>query len=180
MDITENPIPHVALVVLGVIASLFDLKWRLLPDWLTVGGMILGLTLAGVLQGWSGLGSAAVGMVVGLFVFWMFWTFGMMGSGDVLFMGTCGALLGWPLILYGLLYSTVAGALLGLVLAMSRGSFVRVFTNLWTAVTSTFRPGKRRVPLAELPTEELPYAVGIAVGSALAALSAYVPALRIG
>jgi Flp pilus assembly protein protease CpaA len=180
MDIAENPIPHVTLVLLGVIASVFDLKWRVLPDWLTVGGMALGLALAGILHGWSGLGAAAVGMGVGLFTFWVFWTFGMMGSGDVLFMGTCGALLGWPLILLGLLYSTVAGALFGVGLAVARGSFRRVFANLWIAVTSTFRSGKRRVPLAELPTEELPYAVGIAVGSALAALAAYVPALQLG
>jgi prepilin peptidase CpaA len=179
MELVENPIAHVTLVVVGVIASIYDVKWRLLPDWLTVGGMILGLLVGGLTGGWSGLGAAAGGLVAALLVFWLFWSFGMMGSGDVLLMGACGALLAWPLVIFALLYSTLAGALLGLVLAGLRGTLLRVFRNLWTAVTSTFATKRRRVRLAELPTEEVPYAVAIAIGSALAAATPYVPTLQL-
>jgi prepilin peptidase CpaA len=179
MDLVENPIPHVALAILGVIASIYDLKWRLLPDWLTVGGMVLGLSLGGVTGGWAGVGFAAAGLGVGLVVFWLFWSFGMLGAGDVLFMGACGALLAWPLVILALLYSAIAGALLGLLLALLRGTFLRVFRNLWTAASSTFDSKGKRIRLAELPTEELPYAVAIAVGSAFAALTVYVPVLQL-
>ena len=90
-----------------------------------------------------------------------------------------GALLGWPLVIHGLLYATLAGAVLGLGYSAARGHLLRVFRNLWIAVVSTFNPHKKRVALAELPTDEIPYAVGISVGCALAALIPYVPALSL-
>jgi prepilin peptidase CpaA len=178
-DLEPSPLRHIVLGVLGLVACVYDLRWRLLPDWLTLGGMALGLILGGVTGGWNGALWAGAGMMCGLGVFWLLWTLGMLGSGDVLFMGACGALLGWPLVIYGLLYTTLAGLVLGLAFSLVRGNLLRVFKNLWTAVASTFNPRKRRVPLAELPTDELPYAVAIALGSGWAALLPYWPALKI-
>lgn len=179
MTAEPSPVLHLALAVVGLVAAIYDLRTRLLPDWLTVGGMVLGVILALAVGGWTGALSALAGIGCGLVVFWLLWSLGMMGGGDVLLMGAMGALLGWPAVILGLLYSTLAGALLGLGFSAARGHLLRVFRNLFTAVVSTFRPGRPRVRLADLPTDELPYAVAIAVGSGLAALTAYVPALAI-
>ncbi len=177
-ELEASPIPHVVLGVIGLIACVYDIKWRLLPDWLTIGGMLLGLILGGVLGGWNGALMAGAGMLCGLGVFWLLYSLGMLGSGDVLFMGTCGALLSWPLIVYGLLYTTLAGLVIGLGLSLVRGNLWRVFRNLWVAVISTFNPRKKRQTLAKMETDELPYAVAIAVGSGYAALLPYWPVLR--
>ena len=103
----------------------------------------------------------------------------MIGAGDVLLMGACGALLGWPLVVWGLIHSALMGAVVGLGYSVARGHFFRVFVNLWTVVASTFNAKRKRVSLAELPTDELPYGVAIALGCGWAALLPYVPALRI-
>jgi prepilin peptidase CpaA len=179
MDLAPLPIAHAFLALIGGLAAYFDLRYRLLPDWLTIGGMVVGLAIVGITGGWDALWPGVGGLVAGLGVFWLFWTFGMLGAGDVLFMGACGALLGWPLVLFGLLYATLAGALIGLAFSLRRGHLGRVLRNLVIVVTSLFRPGRRRVKLSELPTDELPYAVGIALGCGFAALSVYVPALRL-
>lgn len=174
-----SPVPHLALALVGLVAAIWDIRTRLLPDWLTLGGMLLGLVLAVALGGWDGLVSAFFGLLGGLGVFWLLCSLGMMGGGDVLLMGAMGALLGWPLVLMGLLYSALAGALLGLGISAARGHLLRVFGNLWVAVASTFRPKRPRVKLADLSTDELPYGVAIAAGCSWAALTAYVPALAL-
>ncbi|MDY0002224.1 MAG: A24 family peptidase [Polyangia bacterium] len=174
-----SPLLHAALAVLGLAAAILDLRTRLLPDWLTLGGMAVGLVLGLAVGGWDGLVSAFVGMVAGLAVFWLLCSLGMMGGGDVLLMGAMGALLGWPMAVMGLVYSALVGALLGLAVSAARGNLLRVFRNLWAALSSIFRPKKPRVRLADLPTDELPYAVAIAIGSGWAALTAYVPAVAL-
>lgn len=176
-ELEPSPVRHITLGVIGLVACVYDIRWRLLPDWLTLGGMLLGLILAGSLGGWEVALMAGAGMLCGLAVFWILYTLGMLGSGDVLFMGTCGALLGWPLILYGLLYTTLAGLVLGLGLSLVRGNLWRVFKNLWIAVASTFNPKKKRQSLSQMETDELPYAVAIALGSGYAALLPYWPVL---
>lgn len=179
MTAEPSPVLHLVLALVGLVAAVQDLRTRLLPDWLTVGGMALGLALSGGLGGWDGLVGSFLGLVAGLGVFWLLYSLGMMGGGDVLLMGAMGAFLGWPLVLMGLLYSALAGALLGLGISLGRGHLRRVFRNLWVSATSLFRPKTPRVRLAELPTDELPYAVAIALGSGWAALSLYVPALAV-
>ncbi len=176
-ELEPSPVRHVALALVGVAACVYDIRWRVLPDWLTMGGMLLGLVLGGLLGGSEGALMAGAGMLCGLGVFWILWSVGMLGGGDVLFMGACGALLGWPLVLYGLLYTTLAGLVIGLGLSLLRGNLWRVFRNLWVAVASTFNPRRRRQALSEMETDELPYAVAIALGSAYAALLPYWPSL---
>lgn len=179
MTAEPNPVLHVILAVIGVVAAIYDIQTRSLPDWLTVGGVLLALALAPIIGGLDGFLAAVYGLACGLAVFWLLWSLGMMGFGDVLLMAAFGALLGWPLVIHGLLYATLAGAVLGLGYSAARGHLLRVFRNLWTAVVSTFNPHKKRVALAELPTDEIPYAVGIAAGCGLAALIPYVPALAL-
>lgn len=54
-----------------------------------------------------------------------------------------------------------------------------MFRILWSVIVSTLSPRKKRVRMAELETDELPYGVAIALGSGWAALLPYLPALRI-
>ncbi len=179
MSAEPNPLLYAALGVIGGLAVVFDLRTRSLPDWLTLGGALLGLGLSWASGGWPALQLALAGGVCGLGVFWLLWTLGMMGFGDVLLMAACGTILGWPLVVHGLLYATFAGALLGLGYSAARGNLSRVFRNLWTALASTFNPRRPRVRLQSLPTDEIPYAVAIVVGSVLASLVPHVPVLSL-
>lgn len=93
-----------ALCVLCVVASIWDLKWRRIPNWLIVVGLVTGLFLH--LWGstlWSGL----LGLLVGG-VPWILadlFTRGGVGGGDIKFYAMCGFLLGFDgvLVSYGVL-----------------------------------------------------------------------------
>ena len=174
-----HPLPFALLGLIALLACYQDIRTRSLADWLTLGGTLVALGAAASLGGWPGLKTALGGAGVGAGVFTVLWALGMLGLGDVLLMGALGALLGWPLVLPALLYVTLAGALLGLGLSLARGRLLQVFRNLAVAITSVFRTRSARVRLADLPTQEMPYAVAIAAGSLWAAVSTYLPGLRL-
>jgi len=49
------PVTTILLVVLVSIAGWIDIRSRRIPNWLTVAGVVAGLSLNGFLYGWPGL-----------------------------------------------------------------------------------------------------------------------------
>jgi leader peptidase (prepilin peptidase) / N-methyltransferase len=112
-----------AMVVLFAI----DLEHHLLPDAITLPGIVAGLLFSTVLP--PGIVDALLGMLIGGGVLWLigeayFRYSGQegMGGGDVKMLAMIGAFLGWKLVLVTLVLSSVAGSLIGvLVIALKRG-----------------------------------------------------------
>ena len=128
-------------ISLMIVGSMIDFDHKLLPDFVTVGGMILGLAV-GVIDGcrlqamapalWS-LG----GLVFGFGLLWLIRFFGSkafkreaMGLGDVFLMGAVGALFGPVAVLVTLILSSVFGSIVGVsMVALSKtkfGKFVEI------------------------------------------------------
>lgn len=91
-----------------VAAMICDARHRKLPNRLTVAIALMGLGLNGLLGGFSGLGSAFLGLLIGFFVLMPFYLFRMLGAGDIKLLGALGAFLGHQWILQ----ATAAGVLL--------------------------------------------------------------------
>jgi leader peptidase (prepilin peptidase)/N-methyltransferase len=112
-----------ALVVLFAI----DLEHHLLPDLITLPGIVAGLLVSTVLP--PGIRDALLGVLAGGGVLWLigeayFRYSGQegMGGGDVKMLAMIGAFLGWKLVLVTLVLSSVAGSLIGvLVIVFKRG-----------------------------------------------------------
>jgi leader peptidase (prepilin peptidase)/N-methyltransferase len=112
-----------ALVVLFAI----DLEHHLLPDLITLPGIVAGLLVSTVLP--PGIMDALLGVLAGGGVLWLigeayFRYSGQegMGGGDVKMLAMIGAFLGWKLVLVTLVLSSVAGSLIGvLVIVFKRG-----------------------------------------------------------
>jgi leader peptidase (prepilin peptidase)/N-methyltransferase len=112
-----------AMVVLFAI----DLEHHLLPDVITLPGIVAGLLCSTMLP--PGIVAALVGMLIGGGVLWLigeayFRYSGQegMGGGDVKMLAMIGAFLGWKLVLVTLVLSSVAGSLIGvLVIMLKRG-----------------------------------------------------------
>ena len=124
-----------AWIALMIVGSLIDFDHKLLPDFVTVGGMALGVVDSVVLAiSFKGfhpeflnlkmylpiLGSV-VGLAFGFGLLWVVRFFGSkafkreaMGMGDVFLMGAVGALFGPVAVLVTLILSSVFGSIVGL------------------------------------------------------------------
>src|SRR4051812_12918709 len=91
------------LLVLG--AAVFDARYRRIPNWLTLAGVLLGLALNTWLYGvfptkqvqgtWGGLVFAAEGLGFAFAVYLFLYALRAMGAGDVKLMAAVGAMTGW-------------------------------------------------------------------------------------
>ena len=119
--------PRLALLPAAVFAlallaiALIDLDFRIIPDELSVGGLIVGLgargfTLDGVLAGLIGalVGAGSLYLVAGGYKK----ATGVegLGGGDVKLAGMIGAFLGWPGVFLTIFGAALAGSVIGLVL----------------------------------------------------------------
>jgi prepilin peptidase CpaA len=128
MNTTETLllVGFVALYVL--VAAVWDLRTRQIPNWLTGGGLIAGLafhTVVGYLDGGmqnacTHLGWALLGGATGFGILFLMWLTGSGGGGDVKLMAALGAWLGARHTLYLFLLS----ALFAIPLALTAALFV--------------------------------------------------------
>ena len=128
-------------ISLMIVGSMIDFDHKLLPDFVTVGGMILGLGYNAVAYSFAHsfepIVKSLVGLVFGFGLLWLIRFLGSkafkreaMGMGDVFLMGAIGALFGPVAVLVTLILSSVFGSVVGLsMVALSKtkfGKFVEI------------------------------------------------------
>lgn len=128
----------IALMIAG---SFIDFDHKLLPDFTTVGGMVLGLIYGAILsyfeKSYIPLMCSGLGLALGFGMLWLIRFLGTlafkreaMGLGDVFLMGAVGALFGPISVLAVLILSSVFGSVVGLTMvALSKarlGKFVEI------------------------------------------------------
>jgi leader peptidase (prepilin peptidase) / N-methyltransferase len=120
-----------ALLVQGVI----DLRHQIIPDEITLPGIVLGLVLSGFFPGlheqtlwWKGLGMSFFGVLIGGGFLYAAGTLAekimkkeAMGGGDVKLLAMIGAFLGWKAILWTIFISSLLGSVAGVYLRLKRG-----------------------------------------------------------
>lgn len=119
------------LILWGLILGTFvDLEHYILPDRVTIGGIVAGLILSPILPEMHGTASwstalirSAMGFGVGFGGLWIVAILGelafkkeAMGFGDVKFMGAIGAFFGWKAVLFVLLAASLFGSVIGITL----------------------------------------------------------------
>ena len=134
---TPAMIPVLWVFVSGlVIATFVDFDHYIIPDSVSLGGIVAGLVFSCLVpemhaqSNWlGGLKSSAIGAVAGsgilLAVAWLgrlAFRKEAMGLGDVKFLGAIGAFLGWKAVCFTLIAASFVGALVGIVLiAIGKG-----------------------------------------------------------
>lgn len=103
----------VVLTILAV-ATVTDLRTRLVPAWLTFGGTAAGLIVAAV-SGWNALQVSLLGLLVGGLILFPFVVAGGFGLADALLLATIGAWCGWEFVLWTAWWAALAGAALAAV-----------------------------------------------------------------
>ena len=138
-----------------------DLLAHRISNRLTGSLLCVALALQFAFGGWSGLGHAALGALVGLAVLLPLYVLGAMGAGDVKFLAALGALLDPHWALIAGLYTLIAGAVLA-------GGHL-ILGTLRAAVLPAGAPWVLRIHNAreraqQLRRERFPYALAIVAG----------------
>ena len=149
-------LPAYWLVLWGLILGTFvDLEHYIIPDRVTIGGIIAGLVISALVPelhftlSWkTSLIRSAIGLAAGFGGLWLIAIIGefafkkeAMGFGDVKLMGAIGAFFGWKAVIFVLLSASLFGSIVGVgLIALGKrqlqgripfGPFLALGTLLW-------------------------------------------------
>ena len=120
------------ILVLGlVIGSFIDLDHMILPDEITLGGLALGL-LGAVFNPERDFLEAFLGVLIGggslwlvAYIYYVFTGREGLGGGDIKLLAWLGSLLGWKAIPFIILFSSITGSVIGLLMSRKKGEGLR-------------------------------------------------------
>jgi len=156
-----------AVVAVGLVACVTDLRTRRIPNALTFGAAAVAIVFHTIAQGASGLQTAVLGWVVGTAIFLPLFLLRGMGGGDVKLLAAMGAWLGPREAFWLAIYASLAGGVIGIVVALGSGYLRTAFRNVRTLLTSWALMGPHPVPSITLEDSKGPrvaYAVPMFVG----------------
>jgi prepilin peptidase CpaA len=164
-----SPLIAVALVSVVSIAAGYDYRYRRIPNWLSLAGLITGLALNGVLFGLAGLGGSARSLLFGFIVYFVLYLLRAMGAGDVKLMAAVSALAGpgrWFTIF---VLTSLIGGVTALVLIALKGRVQHTFWNVGFIFSQLLqlRPpalGREELDVKNPQAVTLPAGVRIAAG----------------
>jgi prepilin peptidase CpaA len=107
-------------ILVGVAATVDDLRRRQIANWIPVVALIGGLAWQVSQSGWRGALDSVLGTAAGFAVFLVFYLLGGMGGGDVKLMAGFGALLGARRLLEASLWTAGIGGLLAVMVLAIR------------------------------------------------------------
>jgi prepilin peptidase CpaA len=185
------PPPGVEVVLLALVlgAAIFDARYRRIPNWLTVTGVLIGLSLnayqygvlpsATIRGSWQGLLFSFTGLLVGFGVYLMLYLLRAMGAGDVKLMAAVGSMVGWQNWFGIFLITAVAGGVLSIIVSIVKKRLGKTFFNVGFILYEmrSLRPAylkNEELDVKSAKALRLPHGIVIAVGTLIfLALSAH-------
>jgi prepilin peptidase CpaA len=165
------PPPGVVAVLLAMVlaAAVYDVRYRRIPNWLTLAGILAGVALNGFLdQGRPGLFvSSLLGLAVAFGVYFVLYALRAMGAGDVKMMVAVGAIVGWRDWFGIFIITAIIGGIMALILVAMRG---RVKKTLWNVafILSELKGGRPAYMRREELDVKNPKALGLPHGAVIA------------
>jgi prepilin peptidase CpaA len=172
-------IGYAALVAVAAIATYTDLRTRRIPNWLTLPAILLGLLLGLAADGGPGVLASLGSVALCGGIFLVLFLLGGMGAGDVKMMSAVAAIASWPMAVYALMYTALAGGLLAFGVLIFRGRLGRTLGRMLSLKTyadaKATSDSEDQAPAAAAPPAEsdpdriyVPYGPAIAAGTILA------------
>lgn len=160
-----KPIILAGAVLLSLVAGWTDLRSRRIPNWLTVPGLLIGVSANTVLSGWSGLKASLLGALVGLALLLPFVLLRSLGAGDWKLAGALGAFAGPGRLVDLLLGSVLVAGVMAVVLIIYKRRTLQTIRNIGHILISlvTFQLPGSRVSLDNPESLKVPYGVALAL-----------------
>jgi prepilin peptidase CpaA len=121
---------QVLLIILVLIAGYYDIRFRRIPNWLVLSGLVLGLALNSFLFEWAGLRASLLGIGLAFIVYFSMYLLRGMGAGDVKLMMAIGSLVGPGPWFFILISTGILGGIVAVILLLSRGRLRHTFWNV--------------------------------------------------
>lgn len=178
MSFSVPPLAAEAILLLMVIiAAVYDIRYRRIPNWLTGSGVLVGLVLNSFLQtpapailSFGGFWFALKGLLLAFGVYFFLYALRAMGAGDVKLMAAVGAMVGWQDWFGIFILSALIGGLAALVLSLAKRRLKTTFWNVGFIISEMGhgRPaylGKEELDVRSKKGLGLPHGAVIAAGT---------------
>lgn len=158
---------QVASIALVLVACVPDVRTRRIPNVLTFGAALVAFVFHAWSGGLAGLLTSLMGWALGAALFFPFFALRGMGAGDVKLIAAVGAWLGPVMVFWVAIYTSLAGGVMGLVVAFAHGYARTAVTNVLALVSFWRAVGLRPLPHVSLDGggPRLAYAIPIAIGT---------------
>jgi prepilin peptidase CpaA len=151
-----------------LIAAIWDIRSRRIPNWLVFPFLLAGVVVSGVTCGWKGLGQSVLGVLLAALLLGVFYLLGGMGMGDVKLCAAIGAWI-WPgQLVMALIGMGLAGGVMALGWAVYGGFLKETLSGTADLVFGFRKRGlrpHRTLVLTNPKTRRMPYAPAIAIGA---------------
>ncbi len=160
-----------ALIALVLAAAAYDVRYRRIPNWLNMTGILAGIGLNAVVGAHvGGFAFALKGLALGFGFYLALYALRAMGAGDVKLMGAVGAMVGWQNWLGIMLLTAIMGGVAAVALAARRKRLGSTFWNMCFILgeAKKLRPaylGRQELDVKNSKSLGLPHGAVIAVAS---------------
>ena len=151
------------------VAGIIDWRSRRIPNWLTVPGLLIGVTANAMLGGLAGLKNSLLGAGLGLLLLLPFVLVRSLGAGDWKLAGALGSIVG-PAVLVDLLMGSIfVAGVMALALVIYKRRFKQTMRNIgrMLAAMVNFRMPGAEVSLDNPQSLKVPYGVALALTTVL-------------
>lgn len=158
-----------------MVAATYDVRYRRIPNWLTVAGVLAGIAMNAFIgwdspNRWSGFTFALKGLGLGFILYFGLFALRAMGAGDVKLMAAVGAMVGWANWFGIFIITAVIGGVMAVILSVAKKRLGKTFWNVSFILSEMGRGRPAYLQREELDVKSpkslgLPHGAVIAVGS---------------
>jgi len=161
-------LPFAILTVILVLSTITDIQNHKIPNVLSLGGIVIGLTYLSFSQGLDGLIFGLQGMGLGFILFLPFYMMRGMAAGDVKLMAAVGAFVGPKLAVAAVAGTLISGAVLAIAYAIYIGGasvLLQRYGSMAKVMLSTHQLTYFKPTESDAGSKRFPYAAAILVGT---------------